>query len=116
MFTVDGRYQLAFDIQDETPRTGDPIVGTATLATADGKGVDLAGSGSGLINFEYKALDGSHDVVPVLSADCKAYRLDDGKTMSTPLKKSGGYTETQPDAGFYRSFFADPVVHLHVAP
>jgi hypothetical protein len=30
------------------------------------------------------------------------------------IRKSGGYGEDQPDAEFYRSFFADPLVRLPV--
>jgi hypothetical protein len=32
--------------------------------------------------------------------------------MVSPIKKSGGYSDSQPDAAFYRAFFADPLVRL----
>jgi hypothetical protein len=109
---VQGPFRLAFEVPRGTWSAGDAIDGVATLALVSGSAVDLGGSGSGFIGFEFSDVGGSHHVEPVWRADCATYRLDPGKPMTSPIKKSGAFTPDQPDAGFVRSFLADPAVHL----
>jgi hypothetical protein len=34
------------------------------------------------------------------------------KSLTSPIKKFGAFSDDQPDAAFYRAFLADPVVRL----
>jgi hypothetical protein len=74
--------------------------------------VDLRGSGSGLIAFEFTEVGGSRDMGPERTLDCAPYRLDPDHAITSAITKSGGYSETGPDADFLRSFFAGDEVHL----
>ena len=45
-------------------------------------------------------------------ADCAIHVLATDRPILSPITKSGGYSDDQPDAPFYRAFFADRLVHL----
>jgi hypothetical protein len=107
-----GPFQLEFRLPKDTWTADEAIDGLATLAIVSNSGVDLGGSGGGLIGFGFAQVDGSRHVEPGWRADCGPYRLDPGKPITSPIKKSGGFIADQPDADFYRAFFADPLVHL----
>lgn len=107
-----GPFQLVFEVSRGTWKAGEAIDGVATLALVSGSGVDLGGSGVGLLGFDFAEVDGSRHVEPTWTADCATYRLDLGKPITSPIKKSGGFIADQPDADFYHSFLADPVVRL----
>jgi hypothetical protein len=109
---LQGAFQLVFEVPRGTWQAGDAIDGVATLALARGSGVDLGGSGGGLVGFDFAEVDGSRHVEPAWTADCAPYRLDLGKSITSSIKKSGGFTAEQPDADFYRSFLTDPIVRL----
>lgn len=110
--TTEGPFRLVFELPKDTWRADEAIAGVATLSLVDGTGVNLGGSGSGLIGFGIDEVDGSRHMEPVFTFDCAPYRLEAGKPMTSPIQKSGGYSEDEPNAEFYRSFFADPAVHL----
>lgn len=109
---VDGPFRLTFDMPRTQWSAADPITATAALELVGVGGPTVSGSGSGLIGFEYLQVDGPHHVVPASTADCRPYRLEAGRPLSSALAKSGGFTDQDPDAAFLRAFFADPVVHL----
>lgn len=106
-----GLFRLAFDLPHGTWRTGDAIDGVASLEVAGG-GVDLGGSGGGVIGFSFAEVGGSRQVGPIWSADCAPYRLEPGKRMTSGITKSGAMNPSDPNADFYGSFLADPLVHL----
>jgi hypothetical protein len=49
-----------------------------------------------------------------MTADCKSYHFDAGQSMSSPIKKSGGYSGDASPTDFNRWFMTDPLVHLPV--
>lgn len=49
---------------------------------------------------------------PVWTADCAKHSLAADRPMVSAITKSGGWSDDQPDAQFYRDFFTDPVVRL----
>jgi hypothetical protein len=107
-----GSFNLAFELPRTTWKAGEAIDGAATLSVTKARGVDLGGSGSGLIGFDFAELNGSRHVQPAQTSDCRPYRLDPGAAISSPISKSGGFYPEQPDFEFYRSFLTDPMVHL----
>jgi hypothetical protein len=108
---VDGPFRLVFTLRRDTWRAGEPIDGRARLEIATG-GADLVGSGSGLVLFGFRELGGSRRMDPAMTADCAPYRLEAGAPIVTGITKSGGFSAEDPDAVFYRTFFADPLVRL----
>ena len=107
-------YLLTLELPSATWKADQPITGKATLALAQGSGMDLGGSGGGLLYFEYASVDGAHLVGGAMTADCRAYRLEPGGPMTAPLSHSGGFYPEQPDFEFIRAFLTAPDVRLPV--
>ena len=87
----------------------------AALSRAQGSGwTDLSGSGSGLIVFGVKELGGTREMGGLSTADCAIgrYTVSPGDPLVVPFFKSGGFSGSDPDAAFWRSYFADPLLHL----
>ncbi len=105
-------YLLTLELPSATWKANQPITGRATLALAQGAGMDLGGSGGGLVYFEYVSVDGVHHVEGAMTADCRAYRLVPGAPMTAPLSHSGGFYPEQPDFEFNRAFLTAPDVRL----
>jgi len=108
---ADGLFRLVFDLPRTTWQAGEPIDGLARLEVLAG-GADLAGSGSGLIGFEFREVGGSRQMGAAWNDDCRQSRLDAGAPLETGIIKSGGFGGEDPDAAFYRAFFADPMIRL----
>jgi hypothetical protein len=90
-----------------------PIDLSATLVYLGPEaGIDLVGSGSGLISFSAEQLDGRLHIGGAATADCAPYRLDRARPMVVQYAKSGGWSNDDPDAAFYKAFFADPIFRL----
>jgi hypothetical protein len=107
-----GKYHLVFELPKTDWRTTEAITGQATLSVVGSAGVDFGASGGGPLAFSFDEVGGSRHIHWVMTADCTTYRLDPGAPMSSPIKKSGGADTSDPNYEFYRSFFADPLVHL----
>jgi hypothetical protein len=107
-----GRYQLVFELPKTDWRASDSITGLATLSLIGSGGVDFGSSGSGPIGFGFDEVGGSRQMGPAWTADCTSRRLDAGQPKTSQITKSGGFIGEDPNVDFYRSFFADPLVHL----
>ena len=107
-----GRYQLVFELSRSDWRTTDSITGLATLSLLGSGGEDFGASGQGPIGFGFDEVGGSRHIGPVWTADCRYDRLVAGQPRTSQITKSGGFTAEDPNVAFYRSFFADPLVHL----
>jgi hypothetical protein len=64
------------------------------------------------VAFEFSKVGSNIDVVPVWTADCRPYTLTAERPIISSITKSGGYSADQPNADFYASFLADPLVDL----
>ncbi len=47
-----------------------------------------------------------------MTADCAPYRLEAGQPLASGIKKSGAFSDDDPEAAFTRAFLGDPVVSL----
>ncbi len=107
-----GRYRLVF----EPPRTdwhaSDSITGEATLSLVGSGSADFGSSGGGPLAFGFDEVGGTRHVGPAMTSDCALNHLAAGQSLSSPIRKSGGFNGDDPNADFYRSFFADSLVHL----
>jgi hypothetical protein len=109
---LDEPFLLTFQLPKSTWQAGEAIDGTASLKLATGDVSDLGGSGSGLLGFEFREVGGSRLVSPIWTADCRPYKLERGQPLTSPLKRSGGYANEDPNADFIRAFLADTVTRL----
>jgi hypothetical protein len=105
-------YLLTLELPSASWKADQPITGTATLTLVQGSGMDLGGSAGGPIAFEFASLDGTHRIEPVSDAVCAPYRLEPGKAITSPIRKSGGFYPEQPDFEFNRTFLTGPDIRL----
>jgi hypothetical protein len=81
-------------------------IGPAAKAT-------IWGSGMGPVTFGFVEIDGARRMMGgAMTADCTSKEFPRGVPVDIPLSKSGAYLGNDPQAAFYQSWFADPVLHL----
>jgi hypothetical protein len=110
--TVDGSFTLTFEMAKSAWAPSEAIQGSATLSYAGSGRLELWSSGAGPLNFGYAEVGGNRNMGPAWTADCKQASIEPGSPIASALGKSGGWNGEDPNAPFYRSFFADPQVHL----
>ena len=90
----------------------EPIKIATTLRFVGDEPTTVTSSGGGLVVFSIEQLDGPVDVEGAQTADCMPYEYRPGDTESTGFRKSGGYSNDDPMADFWRSFFGEPELRL----
>jgi hypothetical protein len=94
-------------------RAGEPIQVWAWLTYTGPKPQEkLVASGSGLVQFSWEQQDGQRRQDGAGTADCAPYSIDRTQVLAVPFAKSGGFSGDDPDAGFWRQYFQDPVLRL----
>ncbi len=106
-----GPYRLVLELEGDTFAANEPIDGRARLELASGA-VELVGAGSGLVAFDIVEVGGSRRMEAAWTSDCAPHHLEAGRPIETAIVKSGGFSAEDPNADFYRQFFADPLVRL----
>jgi hypothetical protein len=109
----DAGFVLTLRIGSDAIDAGAAIVVAAQLAWegAEPRGV-IWGSGGGPVSFGLEQVDGDIRLDAVQTADCAQHEYTRGVPVQTPFRKSGGYPDDDPNADFYRAFFADPALRL----
>ncbi len=110
----DGSFAVRMTIEHTTYRIGEPINATAGV-TYVGPMAQVVpyGSGGGMVVFSLEQLDGPLDMGPASDAMCATQPpLSRGSAVFVPFAKSGGFSETDPQAAFWRSFFAEKELRL----
>ena len=109
----DAGFVLTLRIGSNVVDAGAPIDAAAQL-TWEGAAPKAAiwGSGGGPVAFGLKQLDGPIELGPAMTGDCARHEFARLVPVEIPYKKSGGWSADDPNAGFYRTFFADPVLRL----
>lgn len=108
----DAEFSLSLHADKATYRTTDPIVVSADLAFL-GLAPDIAVFGdTGLVAFAVKQLDGNLEMGPASDLMCAQQKIGRLTPLHVPFQKSGGFSGEDPDAPFWRAYFADPVLHL----
>jgi hypothetical protein len=103
---------LTFDLPKDTYAAGEPIDGVASLAVDGDVAAPYGASGGGAIAFGFTEVDGPRSMGGAMTADCRPGLMVPGTPITSPIRKSGGYSNDDPQAPFYRSFLDDPVVRL----
>ncbi|QHW32906.1 hypothetical protein GZH47_20215 [Paenibacillus rhizovicinus] len=102
----DDLFEMKLHLDRTTYKKGEPIVASATFAyVGDEPKVTIYGShgflGFGIHDGKDFAMDG------MSTAERAPTELVRGKTYTYPFFKSGGYGSDDPDADFWRAFYAE---------
>ena len=101
--------RIASDVVD----AGAPIdVTTSLMWTGPKPAATIWGSGSGPVSFGLEEVDGDIVIGGIQTLDCAPHDYAHLVPVATPYSKSGGFTEEDPNADFYKAYFADPVLRL----
>jgi hypothetical protein len=109
--STSGPFKLELALPKTDWKSDEPITGTAILSYGGPNAKTLYGSG-GLLNFQYTQVGGPHKTSPVSTDECGQYEIGPAMPMRTPVSKSGGFTDDDPDAAWLRSFLTAPDVRL----
>jgi hypothetical protein len=106
-----------FVLEISSPHTvwpaGEPIQVTAALAYVGPLAEQsLRGSGSGPIFFSVEELSGTRRMLASWTDDCAQHLIRAGQPINVPYAKSGGWSEDDPHAAFYRAFFGERAFRL----
>jgi hypothetical protein len=90
--------------------TSTDVIPVTTTLTWTGPAVTqgVGTSTDGPVSFGLKQLDGTLEMGGAQDAVCDHKSFDRGVATPVPFGKSGGWTADDPNAAFYRQFFADP--------
>ncbi len=109
----DGAFRVTIHAERPTYRTSEAIGISATLTYAGPEPtVVVLGSGSGLVGFAVRQLDGHLRMGPAWLQSCRTYSMGRGAAVAVPFVKSGGFVPSDPDGPFWQAFFADKELHL----
>ena len=113
---VEGRdadFALAMQIGSDVVDAGAPV-DVAAILTWEGANptATIWASGSGPVSFRLGQIDGTIALGGAMTADCATHDYTRLAPVAVPFRKSGGFSADDPNAGFYRAFFADPVLRL----
>lgn len=90
----------------------EPIEIATTLRYIGAEPTTVTSSGAGLVAFGIEQLDGPVDGGWARNDDCVRYVFRPGDTESVEFRKSGGYSNDDQMADFWRTFFTDPELRL----
>jgi hypothetical protein len=108
----DRGYRLTLRVAADRYPEGAPIELATMLENVGGPTTTLVGSGSGLIALSFEQVGGSLRMGGIQTADCAPYEVRVDKPLVPPFQKSVGYSDDDPNAAFYKAYWADPVLHL----
>ncbi|MBA2275999.1 MAG: hypothetical protein H0W00_04775 [Chloroflexi bacterium] len=90
----------------------EPIEIATTLRYIGDEPATVSSSGAGLVAFGIEQLDGPVDAGWARNDDCARFDYRPGEVEAIEFQKSGGYSNDDPMADFWREFFADPELRL----
>jgi hypothetical protein len=107
-------FVLDVHLPASTFASGDAIPITTTFTwVGPAPAATIWGSGMGPVTFGFSEVGGQRRAMGgVMTADCSPKEFQRGVPVAIPLMKSGAYDGNDPQADFYRAFFADPLLHL----
>lgn len=108
----EGRFELELSLAKATYRGADAITGRAALSVTGGKAAVIGGSGGGPLAFSYDEVGGTRHMDAGWDSSCGSFTIEPGAPITSALTKSGAWGAHDPNAAFYRAFFADREVHL----
>jgi hypothetical protein len=107
-----GPFRLTLGLLHAVYRTTDAINGIATLELTSGTEATIGVAANGALGFSFDEVGGTRHMGAIFLQSCHEETIQPGSPITSPIKQSGGFSPDDPNADFYRSFFADPEVHL----
>jgi hypothetical protein len=109
----DARFELVLRLPRLTWAAGEPIETEARLTyLGPADRIEISGSGSGLVLFGLESVEGPVRLLGAATADCVPRTIERNVPVVVPYRKSGGFSDDDPNAAWYRAFFADPLLRL----
>jgi hypothetical protein len=108
-----GDFRLDFTVEQDRYRAGQPILADAVLTyLGDDPSIPVWGSGSGIIAFSLRQLDGPLDPGSASTPECIEYEIKPEQPIWVELVKSGSFHGGDPNAAFYEAYFTDHLLRL----
>lgn len=108
-----GDFTLSVVVMPAVAATNQVIEVTGSITNGGPEPLTVSGPGSGVVFFSVTRLeDGVSSGPPVIEGDCTPHEFPTGEPVDFSFKKSGAFTDEDADAGFRRSYFADPELRL----
>jgi hypothetical protein len=112
---ADAAFTLRIRAESVEYRFGEPIQIRAWLMYLGPKDQELlAGSFSGIVLYSWEQLNGPLRRGNSLRLNCQPYVINRGQPIDIPFGKNGAFSGDDPDAAFWRQYFADPAFRLPV--
>jgi hypothetical protein len=109
----DAQFKLTIEADQDRYRAGQQLHVTSTLRyLGPNAGIVVSGSGTGLVLFAIRRDDPPLQTEPAGTSDCRRYEVPAGIAVERPFIKTGGWSEDEPNAAFYRAYFSSPDVRL----
>lgn len=109
----DAQFKLTIEADQDRYRAGQQLRVTSTLRyLGPNAGIVVSGSGTGLVLFAIQRDDPPLQTEPAGTSDCRRYEVPAGIAVEHPFSKTGGWSEDDPNAGFYRAYFSSPDLRL----
>jgi len=109
----DGLFSLRIEAGRARYAPNEPITILTTLRyIGDPERTTVTSSGAGLVAFRIEQLDGPIDAGPARDEDCVRFEYGRGDVEPVAFEKSGGYSNSDPNADFWRAFFQEPKLRL----
>jgi hypothetical protein len=109
----DAAFSLVIHADKASYRTTDPIVVSAELAFVGlAPDITVFAIFPRVVAFRVVQLDGQRKTDPVSDLMCTEQKIGRLTPLHVSFQKSGGFFGEDPDAPFWRAYFADPVLHL----
>jgi hypothetical protein len=109
----DADWEVTIQTVNASYRAGEPIDVAAALRYGGALAKATAwGSGSGPISFGIKRIDGTIDIGGAQTDDCRPSDWPRGVAVPIRFAKSGGWIPEDPNAAFYKAYFAEPQLRL----
>lgn len=109
----DGTFRLTLTADQDRYRAGQLIEVVASVTYLGPENATVGrGSGSGLIGFGVASDSVPIDIGPAFTTDCAPHEFVRGVPVEFPFSKSGGFSDGEPLAGFYRSYFSSRELRL----
>ncbi len=107
-----GDFTLTISSARSDYSAGEPIHVVATFAYGGATPVITVTGATELIGFGIEQQDGDIRNGPAWDEACRLYELSAGVPLVTEFSKSGGFSNSGPDAEFWRAYFNDPILRL----
>jgi hypothetical protein len=107
-----GDFTLTITVSRSEYTEGEPIEVDAAFTYDGPQGLIEVTGATSLLGFRIEQQDGEIRNGPTWEKACNRYEMKAGVPVVVDFTKSGGYSNSAPDADFWRNYFSDPLLRL----